>query len=1471
MDTNRSAGHIKSLVKRAKKARKNRVFYENNFRFDDLYRSGIIQSESKTAFDRVTLDRGEYEAVSLFGFDSNGSHFNLSLSILPLYTDYNEFDRESLWRLGSVKFLYISNGDGNNNARCEYTYENEQLIDYDEKRKCANQHEARNVYSIGSLSVENVHPFSISRILFNGLLTRKIGDRSELVSAKITISTHPASDKFDYQYGFNVDYLSEIINNSSLADQTKLGPEKLLKLVLENRVDQTFMFQGRIELLDSSNKAKKEVERFIMWGAKVKQVVDQEAALNGIFHKESLSRESLFIWSDCGHEIHLTRPAEQPSLVYGMISSGYDYSSYLYEAKLRCPDGTKSFSLLSSFAKLVSGCEILLRGYKVKEYSVKLLDEVDVSGRPFRVTINNFKGWCILSNVNLASMLREADARLHVLDISNEQTTFKLSSEKLLGGKGNSLVELSRLVSQRSDFDLEKLTGQVARNVSVPRGAIVSCVAYQRWQNSSDLVRNSLRELDNTRRALAARSIYLNPMSDKHLTLAQSQQILRDQCQKTCSVLKTCPLPNDLRKVLRETLGRLFTDEELSDDESVPNRKLFAVRSSAVGEDSLETSAAGQMKTFLDIKGFDSICQAVVECWSSQFSVEAISYKSQNGLQTDLLMAVVIQELVQCKTAGVAATCDPMEGDKGRLEILANPGLGEGVVSGGRADTIRVSLKHLGWDNQSEHSTGNLLMKDVAECVTKVLADKASGCCLTDRQIVSLANLLIWLRRANKIKDREVEWGITSRKSSESGSVTSSSSSGSGEGDEFHIHLLQSRPLTNLNRLSSREIDHELDYGISSPLDVVSRANLGEVMPGALCPLNMTYFFSVVSSKDEKPFEPNHTKKTFSPDAFAFHGQVIAMVLTSSDVLSRFPINLKDEKKQNEIMAVRMMIGTLAETPAEEIDERDRFHNERKHPLSRVEQQNAASIFALDSGLLRMFIYATKKKTEGCILTKGLTSIDDFIGRLEQASKHDNPIEAETGKIGVLADIDREIETLFERLAVRTDYLLSGWQTHIKATLISMAFNVMCLKLLSSQKAYPDKMESSELLNDFSILMRKSGGKTESGNILNLLGELVALMSAEGKLEAAKQMNAQQLYDYLEHSSDKCAHLYREFMRKNGHRTFKEFDLGTPTWADDPSYIIKSLVSRLKSYSGASAEQELKQRAALEEDQERKTNEILDNKVDSYKSLLTGYLLPRARNAVVRREQSKSLIIKIIDKYRSAFRHLGGLLCLAGRLPSADLVFHLSIEELNTVVHLNDYQRADLARIIYKGRRRQQRQRLLNKVTFARPVISFNEMVDTVRAVSEADELGPSANNEQPALSPDPDRAQLVRGMTSCAGLVTGRACVVNSLDDMNEIQANDILITYSIDISWSVYFFTLAGIVTEIGGIVSHGAVVAREYGIPTLCNAFGACSIFKTGQIVTLNANQGVCYLASEAERAAATGGDAGGDNAGAAVAES
>lgn len=88
-----------------------------------------------------------------------------------------------------------------------------------------------------------------------------------------------------------------------------------------------------------------------------------------------------------------------------------------------------------------------------------------------------------------------------------------------------------------------------------------------------------------------------------------------------------------------------------------------------------------------------------------------------------------------------------------------------------------------------------------------------------------------------------------------------------------------------------------------------------------------------------------------------------------------------------------------------------------------------------------------------------------------------------------------------------------------------------------------------------------------------------------------------------------------------------------------------------------------------------------------------------------------------------------------------------------------------------------------------------------------------------------------IEGTSIYDGSVLGRACVITDLSEAKNIQHGDILITHCTDIGWSPYFPLLGGIATELGGLISHGAVVAREYGLPCIVGAKSATQVFQTG----------------------------------------
>ena len=107
-----------------------------------------------------------------------------------------------------------------------------------------------------------------------------------------------------------------------------------------------------------------------------------------------------------------------------------------------------------------------------------------------------------------------------------------------------------------------------------------------------------------------------------------------------------------------------------------------AVRSSAVAEDSDESSFAGQQETYLHVRGEADVARRVRDCWASFFSERALFYRAQRGSLDDLEMAVVVQRMVEPEVAGILFTVDPVQRRRDRMVVEAVFGLGESAVSG---------------------------------------------------------------------------------------------------------------------------------------------------------------------------------------------------------------------------------------------------------------------------------------------------------------------------------------------------------------------------------------------------------------------------------------------------------------------------------------------------------------------------------------------------------------------------------------------------------------------------------------------------------------------------------------------------------------------------------------------------------------------------------------------------------------------
>ena len=169
-----------------------------------------------------------------------------------------------------------------------------------------------------------------------------------------------------------------------------------------------------------------------------------------------------------------------------------------------------------------------------------------------------------------------------------------------------------------------------------------------------------------------------------------------------------------------------------------------AVRSSGLAEDSPTLSFAGQFETFLNVKGEDDLLESVKLCWASLFTARAISYRIQNGLLADGgSICVVVQKMVNARSAGICFTIDPVTGNPLRIVIEGNWGLGESVVQGMvTPDMFKIDKEKMEiLTKRVSKKVDHVVPKGRGTGIEKVTLEKRDLPCLNDEEIKRIAEL----------------------------------------------------------------------------------------------------------------------------------------------------------------------------------------------------------------------------------------------------------------------------------------------------------------------------------------------------------------------------------------------------------------------------------------------------------------------------------------------------------------------------------------------------------------------------------------------------------------------------------------------------------------------------------------------------------------------------------------------------------
>ena len=332
------------------------------------------------------------------------------------------------------------------------------------------------------------------------------------------------------------------------------------------------------------------------------------------------------------------------------------------------------------------------------------------------------------------------------------------------------------------------------------------------------------------------------------------------------------------------------------------------------------------------------------------------------------------------------------------------------------------------------------------------------------------------------------------------------------------------------------------------------------------------------------------------------------------------------------------------------------------------------------------------------------------------------------------------------------------------------------------------------------------------------LWKLSCLMQADTKIARYLQKTPleQQAHDYRTSSMPEfLQQQLSEFLSLYGHRGVAEIDLGLPRWSEDPTYILSVVANYLQLQDPNMAPDVQFQRGVQEA--EAMVIELTQRatRKGRLRGLLVGFLLKRTRALAGFREMPKFCIVYLLACIREQLWYIGEKLALAERLEAAEDVFFITLSEARAALESTDM------RSIVRERRTDYAHELKRRHV-PRVLLSDGTEPGTRTVVAETDD-------------------GTLKGTPASAGVVTGKARVI--LDPASAyLEPGEILIAPSTDPGWTPLFLTAGGLVMEMGGSISHGAVVAREYGIPAVVGVSGATERIITGQNITVDGSNGI-----------------------------
>jgi phosphohistidine swiveling domain-containing protein len=813
-----------------------------------------------------------------------------------------------------------------------------------------------------------------------------------------------------------------------------------------------------------------------------------------------------------------------------------------------------------------------------------------------------------------------------------------------------------------------------------------------------------------------------------------------------------------------------------------------AVRSSATAEDLPELSFAGQQDTYLNVIGKDNLLQAVVNCWSSLWTARAIAYRDRNQVShTEAQVAVVIQRMVESQASGVLFTANPLSGLRSETVIDATLGLGEALVSG------QVEPDHYVVDI----TKASILSKTLGSKFISIHGQPDGGTqarqenrqeiqALPDDAILALAQLGRQVAELYNFP-QDIEWAWS----------------------DNQLYLLQSRPIT-----SSYPLPADLP---AEPLKVFFSFAAVQGMLDPLTPIGSDAMREVFAM-GAKLFGVRVTRQTqrvlyeagerlwinFTPILTnSFGRQIVPVVLELVEPSTRQAV----EQIWND---PRLLPGKPGVS----------FH-------ARI---RLARFFPRLGMNLLMNLIAPRRRREFIVIN---------------------------GE-NILEDMERRVATIqgdrWQELAQGADLLPDLAADDLPRTLVlfisAVAAGMASWNLLNMLA----KKAGDELQPDSSMILTNSENHespTSNPQYSNSINDLILQVTRGMPYNPTTEMDlalwkmaktirndpsSWQVFQNCEVEElttrlrtgklpEASLKAVNQFLKQYGGRGLGEIDLGRKRWAEDPTHVFEMLSSFLRiedetqapdvvfSRGAASAQEAIDELAAI----------VGKTSKGWLKARLVRFLAGRARQLMGARESPKFFAVRMMGLVQGALLKIGREFVEAGELENADDLFYLKLDEMKDLAAHRDQ---DWRALIANRRAAYQRELLRRQIP--RLLISDGRTFYEGMVSSDTSENG-------------------LNGSPVSPGSVEGRVRVVFDPRQAG-LLPGEILVCPGTDPSWTPLFFSAAGLIMEVGGMMTHGAVVAREYGIPAIVGVDQATRRLQTGQRIRMDGSSGKIVLLTE-----------------------